>query len=251
MPCGVLGCLVGGRRAHLAVAHSGDVHLLERLGAGAGRAAAGLLARRARVAFASAPLRERLVSLALVGDRDRLLARSAVVPMGIDVEDFRPRLPRALLPGSLAVAFIGRRSPIKGLSVLERAVSALPGVTLRVADGGVTGEDKRRLLEEVDVLVVPSLELGDGRTEGTPTVVFEGMAAGLPIVASRTGGIPDVVRDGVTGLLVPGGDAEELGRALVRLRDDLDLRARLGREAAMEAEGHDWARVGPTLAALL
>lgn len=251
VPCSVFGCLIAGGRPHVAVAHSGDVHLLERLGIGAVRAVAGLLARRARVAFASTRLRERFLFDVLPEDRDRLVARSAVVPMGIDVADLRPRAPRAHLRGRLVVAFVGRRSPIKGLPVLERAVSEVPGVTLRVADGGVTGEGKRRLLEAADVLVVPSLELDDGRTEGTPTVIFEGMAAGLPVVASRTGGIPDVVRDGETGLLVPPGDARELGRALGRLRDDVDLRVRLGNEAAREAGAHDWARVGPALAALL
>jgi glycosyltransferase involved in cell wall biosynthesis len=250
VPCGVLGCLLAGRRPHLAVAHSGDVHLLERLHATP--AMARLLARRdARVAFSSGPLRDRLLLRARAADRERLLARSAVVPMGIDVEQLRARAPRVRRPGRLVAAFLGRRSPIKGLDVLERAAAGLPGVELRIADGGVVGEDKRALLEAADVLVVPSVELGDGRTEGTPTAVLEGMAAGLPVVASRTGGIPDVVREGETGLLVTPGDAAELRGALVRLRDDVPLRARLAEAARFEAAGHDWSRVGPKLAALL
>lgn len=251
LPGGLLGCLVANGRRHLAVAHSGDVHLLERLGGGSGRALAGMLARRASLAFVSAPLRERFLACVHPSVRQQAAARSAVISMGIDIADYAPRFPRPSVAGRLEVAFIGRRVPIKGLEVLERAVAELPGIGLRVADGAVTGDDKRRFLEKADVLAVPSLELPDGRTEGTPTVLFEGMASGLPVVASRTGGIPDAVRDGSTGLLVRPGDAEDLARALVRLRDDLELRGRLARGASEEAVRHDWSRVGPTLATLL
>jgi len=252
LPCGVLGCLVARHRPHLAIAHSGDVHLLERLGEPALRGAVRLLtASGARVAFASAPLRDRLLRPARDGDRARLIERSAVVSMGIDVEAVRPRRAREHVPGRLIVAFVGRRSPIKGLSVLDRAAAGLAGVELRIAEGHVVGEDKRALLEQADVLAVPSLDLPDGRTEGTPTVVLEGMAAGLAIVASRTGGIPDVVRDGENGCLVEPGDAAGLRTALLRLRDDAGLRARLSERARAEAHRHDWSIVGPRLAALL
>lgn len=252
LPCGVLACLVGGRRRHLAVAHSGDVHLLERLGEPAVRAAVRLLAHRgARLAFASASLRDRLLRPARAVDRARLLERCAVVSMGIDVQSVRPRRAREYVPGRLVVAFLGRRSPIKGLDVLLRSAAGLPGVDLRIADGHVVGEAKRAFLEEADVLVVPSLELADGRTEGTPTVVLEGMAAGLPIVASRTGGIPDVVQDGETGCLVEPGDDRGLRAALARLRDDTGLRRRLSERASAQGGRHDWSVVGPRLASLL
>ena len=252
LPCGVLGCLLARGRPHLAVAHSGDVHLLERLGRPALRAAARLLAQSgAKLACASAPLLDRLLVAARPRDRARLLCRTAIVPIGIDVLALRPRRARAMVPGRLVVAFLGRRSPIKGLAVLRRAAGGLFGVHIRVADGGVVGERKRALLEEADVLCVPSLELPDGRTEGTPTVVLEGMAAGLAIVASRTGGIPNVVREGATGLLVVPGDADGLRGALVRLRDDIELRGRLSVASLAEAGRHDWSRVGPALASLL
>jgi len=252
VPCGMLGCLLLRGRPHLAIAHSGDVHLLERLGRRALCASVRLLAGSgARLACASAPLRTRLLAGARPRDRDCLLDRSAIVPMGIDVAALRPRRARPMLPGRLVAAFVGRRSPIKGLEVLERAAQGVAGVTLRVADGGVVGEAKRALLEEVDVLCVPSIELPDGRTEGTPTVVLEGMAAGLPVLASRTGGIPDVLRDGVTGLLLPPGDVARLRDALITLRDDPALRQRLSLASLAEADRYDWSRVGPTLASLL
>jgi glycosyltransferase involved in cell wall biosynthesis len=69
--------------------------------------------------------------------------------------------------------------------------------------------DGPRLLAGFDVLVVPS------RHEGTPLVVLEAFASGVPIVATRTGGIPEQIRDGVDGLLVAPGDAESLADAVI------------------------------------
>jgi glycosyltransferase involved in cell wall biosynthesis len=75
------------------------------------------------------------------------------------------------------------------------------------------------------VLALPSLE------ENAPMVVIEAMAAGKPVVATRVGGVPDLVQEGETGFLVPPSDDEALAQRLGQLLDDADLRARLGRRA--------------------
>jgi glycosyltransferase involved in cell wall biosynthesis len=72
--------------------------------------------------------------------------------------------------------------------------------------------------------------------EFSPFSVLEAMAAGLPIVASRVGGVPEQIADGETGLLVEPGDADELAAALTRLTQDADLRARIGAAARTRAE---------------
>src|SRR5205814_6501455 len=75
------------------------------------------------------------------------------------------------------------------------------------------------------------------RSEGLPMSVLEGMAAGLPVVASDVGGVAEAVADGETGLLVPAGDPTALARALEQLLQDVELRRRLGargRERARE-----------------
>ena len=82
--------------------------------------------------------------------------------------------------------------------------------------------DPRALIELLDVLVVPSL------TEGAPLVVLEAMAAGVPIVASAVGGIPDQIRHEGEGLLVPPGDPEALGDAVLKLLRDPGLARRMG-----------------------
>jgi glycosyltransferase involved in cell wall biosynthesis len=91
------------------------------------------------------------------------------------------------------------------------------------------------LLAEADILVRPSL------LEGMPLAVLEGMAAGLPVVASRVGGTPELVRDGETGFLVEPGDPEQLADRICRLIGDAGLRAAMGRRAREVVEqGYDW-----------
>jgi glycosyltransferase involved in cell wall biosynthesis len=83
-------------------------------------------------------------------------------------------------------------------------------------------------LASADVLVAPSVPTKGGKREGIPVVLMEAMASGLPVVASHLSGIPELVADGVSGLLVPPGDATALADALATLAGDRDLRRRLG-----------------------
>ena len=132
------------------------------------------------------------------------------------------------------VLFAGRLSAEKGIAEL---VAATEGMNLVVAGDGPLREqvpgalgfvphaELQRLYERSAVVVLPS------HREGMPLCVLEAMAHGRPVVASAVGGIPEVVEDGVTGLLVPPGDVAALRAALERLLADPILRRRLGREA--------------------
>jgi glycosyltransferase involved in cell wall biosynthesis len=99
--------------------------------------------------------------------------------------------------------------------------------------------DARSLMARLDVLAVSSI------TDGSPLVILEAMTAGTPIVASACGGIPDQVRDGVDGLLVPPGAPGALAAALVRVARDGGLAARLA------ASGRHRARTEFSFAAML
>jgi glycosyltransferase involved in cell wall biosynthesis len=106
----------------------------------------------------------------------------------------------------------------------------------RVRLGGERG-DVPELLARADVVVLSS------RSEGLPVSVIEAMAAGLPVVASSVGGLPELVADGETGILVPAGDAVALADALARLLDDPELRRSYGAAARRRAlERFDLAR---------
>jgi glycosyltransferase involved in cell wall biosynthesis len=191
-------------------------------------------------------------------------ARAFVLYDGLDpiVPTPREEARRALgLPQErFTAAVVGRISDWKGQTVLAEAL-ARPPLTEIGAIGLVAGEaaprqeHHRRALEDAcdraafgdrlrllgyrrdietvlgaaDAVVVPSTY-----ADPLPNTALEGASAGLPVVASAVGGLPEIVRDGVTGRLVPPRDADALAQALRGLADDPGLRARLGAAGAAD-----------------
>ncbi len=114
-------------------------------------------------------------------------------------------------------------------ATLERRAASL-GIVDRVAFlGRRTRSEVADLMRDSDVLVVPSVPTRGGKREGLPVVIPEAMGIGLPVVASRLSGIPEIVVDGVTGLLTPPADAAAIAAALERLRRDPEQGRTLGR----------------------
>lgn len=93
-------------------------------------------------------------------------------------------------------------------------------------------EDIPEILAASDIFVLAS------RFEGLPRAIIEAMLSGLPVVASRVGGVPELVDDGVTGFLVPPKDPGALGEALSTLLGNEDLRRRQGEAGRMKAQNH-------------
>jgi glycosyltransferase involved in cell wall biosynthesis len=151
--------------------------------------------------------------------------------------------------------FVGRLAEKKGAAVLVRALAAVPGATLVVVGDGpdramlaaLTRElrlDDRvrflgaqgrvevaRQLREAYALVVPSLVAADGDAEGTSVALSEGVAAGVPVIASRTGGPGERITDRVNGLLVEPDDPQSLAEALRWSLDHPDELTRFAQEA--------------------
>ena len=186
-----------------------------------------------------------------------LPGRYRVIPNAIDVDAYRSARDGGR---ELRILFVGRAEPRKGLPVLLRAFERLPGtpvlelVGVRPGDvpvrprvrvhGQVPDAERVRLIGEADVLCVPSL---GGESFGL--VVLEGMAAGVPVVASELPGYAAVLPRSA-GRLVPPGDHAALTGALAELLSDPALRARLGDEGRRQAARYDWARVGEEIAAV-
>lgn len=97
--------------------------------------------------------------------------------------------------------------------------------------GQKTREEIAALLQQADVLTLPSIPTDSGRREGIPVVLMEAMSSGLPVVASGISGIPELVRDEFSGLLVPPRDPAALADALQRLIESPELSERLGNNA--------------------
>ena len=108
-----------------------------------------------------------------------------------------------------------------------RAIDELPGVTWL---GWLDEERKADAFGRADVLVLPSI------SEGMPNAMLEAMANSRAVVASAVGGVPDVLTDGVEGLLVPAGDPARLAEAVCRVLGDAELAPRLGAAGRARAE---------------
>ncbi|MEN6290582.1 MAG: glycosyltransferase family 4 protein, partial [Methanobacterium sp.] len=101
---------------------------------------------------------------------------------------------------------------------LERNVEILKNVS----DKGLL-----TLYNSSDIFVLPSVVDSQGNTEGLGVVLLEAMACGIPVIGSDIGGIPDIIQDGVTGLLAPEKDVNGLSRSITTLIEDEDLRERI------------------------
>ena len=173
-------------------------------------------------------------------------AKIEVIPNGIDLGHFEtPVADRAAARKTLAapenafvVAAAARLSREKGLDILLSAAGQRAGMTFLIAGDGplksalahklpsnakLLGRlaDVRPLLAAADVFAVPS------RREGQGMAALEAMAAGVPLVAARVGGLADMLADGETALLVPPDDPDALAAALSRLQSDTRLRQKL------------------------
>ena len=192
--------------------------------------------------------------------------RGRVVHNGVDLDEFAgPESDRE--PGARPFALaIGRLVRQKGFDVLLDAFAALvadPGFEWDVVIAG-DGPERGALGAQADRLGVGERVRFAGRTDRAETVdlfrraeVFvlpsrvepfgivnlEAMAAGTPLVASRVGGVPEIVDDGVTGLLVEPGDADDLAAALRRVHGAPQLRAQLATAGHAEVVGRGWPSV--------
>jgi glycosyltransferase involved in cell wall biosynthesis len=179
-----------------------------------------------------------------------------VVHCGVDPEWFGQRRssPRR---SRFEIVCVGSFEPIKGHYYLIRACEQLlmRGVDFAchlVGDGPCKGEIERqivrsglsdmvtlhgartrlevaRIVARSDAAVLASAPTRNGKREGIPVALMEAMSAGLPVVATRTGGIPELVRHERNGLLVPPADSDALADALERLAHDPALREWMGR----------------------
>ena len=172
-----------------------------------------------------------------------------VAPLGVDPALFRPR-PFHSSPEPFEILSVGRLTPAKGQHILLRAAALLRdenrvfrlrlvgdgpdrasleeavrrfGIGDRVTFEGAVNQDRiREFYDRADVFALASF------AEGIPVVLMEAMAMTVPCVSTRITGIPELIRDGIDGLLVAPSDDRELAAAIARLMDDPEERQRLG-----------------------
>jgi len=198
------------------------------------------------------------------------------VPYGVDLTLFAPteetHETRRLLgvpAGARLVLALGRLVEKKGFRYLIEAAAGLPDVHVVIAGqgdlrwalqrhahdcgaavsfpGNLDRPSMAAALAAADIVAIPSVVDHAGNVDGLPNALLEALAAGRAVVASNVAGIPDVVRDGETGVLVPQKDAGALRDALERLCADSGQRERLGQAARAFAARHlTWGAVART-----
>ena len=115
-----------------------------------------------------------------------------------------------------------------------------------------TREELAGIYRTVSLFVLPSIVSKDGNQEGIPSVIMEAMASGLPVIATRTGGIPEIVRDGETGILVNPGSSQEIAKAIMRIFENPDLSRVMGQMGRRRIEAEfDYRRNGRVLSGYL
>jgi colanic acid/amylovoran biosynthesis glycosyltransferase len=195
--------------------------------------------------------RDLMITLAAPADAEKIV----VVRGGVDTALFTPASKRTAGP-PLAIICVGRFEEVKGHIHLVRACAALrrrgiPFVCSLYGDGelraaveseialhGLTNhiqvhgnavqEVIAEALRAAHVFVLASVPSSSGKREGIPNVLKEAMACALPVVGSRMAGIPELVEDGVSGILVPPAKSEAIADALERLAADSALRHSMG-----------------------
>jgi len=213
----------------------------------------------------AAPWTDRIITLTEVGKTEHLRFRIApaekFVPIycGIDLSRFQKpslerveRLKREYSPeGKAVVGSVGRLVPIKGYDTFIQACALVnkthPETRFLLAGDGPLMEELKSLSRRLglhgaffwlgdrsdipEILALLDLFVLSSLNEGLGRVLMEAAAAGVPAVATHVGGVPEIVREGETGLLVPSGDPEKMAEAIRTLLDNPSTRKRMGEEA--------------------
>ena len=192
-----------------------------------------------------------------------------VVPNGYDKEvtERLKRQTRKNMDSELKILFVGSLRPLKApltllqaLQILSKKNKETKDVRLLIAGDGplrpalenfckenqmhkvhflgkILHEKILEIMSESDIFVLTSIE------EGMPTALIEAMALGKPVIATAVGGIPEVVKDGINGILVPPKSPAHVAEALDQLLTDSELRRKLGKAAAESVKDYTWSKI--------
>jgi glycosyltransferase involved in cell wall biosynthesis len=193
-----------------------------------------------------------------------------VLSMGLDYKKFSIERKNRFIP-PYRVVFVGRLSHIKGIDYLIDAIQLLVDEEDITCDLYGDGADRKYFEEKVkqlglennitfhgfiphsdlpnklilgDIFIGPSTTDKTGSREGLGLVFLEAMAAGIPVIATNTGGIPEIVKDGETGLLVPEKDSKAIAEKISLLIRNRQLRNKLIKNGKELAKKFDWKVIG-------
>ncbi len=254
--CGLIGYLAAPRGCPVVLSVRGsDIHLLE--GKWMSRLNRWIYRRMEMLIAVSQDIAVKLEQAGVAKEKIRVVY-NGVDSRFIPRDQHAARAELGLPDQAFILLFVGFLVPVKGVEVLLAALERLGdtqwycalvgggpletdlkaqarGLGSRVLFAGVQPTERiPRWMNAADVLVLPSF------SEGRPNVVLEAQASGLPVIATRVGGTPELIRDGQTGLLVDSGDPEQLAQAIARLQQDRQGRCQLAWAGRQSAQAYTW-----------
>ncbi|MBK7997024.1 MAG: glycosyltransferase family 4 protein [Blastocatellia bacterium] len=267
VPSALVGSLITllQKKKHLVIEHSGALNFLNKLFLG--RYLLKFIAYGSKnIVVVSQELKEKLLKLA-----PELVNKTSVIPMGVDCNFYQPKANS--IKSQKTILFLGRLVKIKGVDILLKALANCLDIKLLIAGDGeqrkeleelairlnapakflgtVTGKTKLELLQSCDLVVIPSIILPDGRTEGTPLVCLEAFACAKAVIASDVGGLSFLVIDGKVGYLSQPANIKELREKIFSLISDNNKLKLMGESARKLAEKYDWTKISQEFYLLL
>ena len=264
IPQGIIQSLF--RKPYIVTGHGGDVTSLNK---GIMRRLKIRCLKRARhVTVVSEHLKNRILELTPDLQPD-------VLSMGVNVSSFGKQYFCADYFGQgkrKVVLFVGRLAEKKGVTYLISAMKQMDAVLVIVGEGPLkeklreqardlnveavflgakTHDELKRIYASADVFVMPSVTAKDGDQEGLGLVMLEAMASGLPIVANDSGGISQVIENGVNGLLCQEKNVKQLSDAISAVLNDEELAARLRKNGADLVKQYDYKEIAARYAAIM
>lgn len=203
--------------------------------------------------------------------------KSHIISMGVNIDNFDKRKNHISnywgQNGDKIILYVGRLAEIKGVSYLIEAVQYIENVRLVIVG---EGPDKKKLFDmaknygnkcvfmgsrphnelskiyaSADIMVVPSIIDQKGAQEGLPTVIFEAMASELPVIATRTGGIPDLIIDRKNGLLCEQKNAIQISECIKKILNNDILKEKIISEGLKTVEYYDYKNIAKRYKELL
>lgn len=274
MPQGLVGA--GLRRffriPHIATIHSSEVTLMKRLPLGR-RISKFIIDNTDIMVSVSSHRIDELLSFTYGENGNTPAKRIEIIPMGVNLSEFARKEPSYAdtLKKGFCILFVGRFVEVKGCEYLIEAFKAVAGKTddasLVMVGSGSLETKLRAMVKDLgigervrfegyvehsriagyyyscDVVVFPSIVDSSGFEEGLPVVLLEALAAGKPIIATRTKGVMEAIQEGYNGLLVDPKSSKQIEGAISTLLNDESLRKSLSKNAAESAKKYDWNRI--------
>lgn len=254
------------KKPYIVTGHGGDVHSLN---AGIIKALKIRTLKRAKaVTVVSHALEEKIH---LIAPDVPVSIRS----MGCDVKTFSPRWRKDNFfqqNDKKVVLFVGRLAEIKGVTYLIEAMKQVDAKLVIVGKGDCedvlkqqakdqkekvlflgpkTHQELKEIYASADVLVIPSITDAGGAQEGLPTVVIEAMASGLPVIGTNTGGIPEIVKNGINGLVIEEKNAQAITQAINTAFADEKTYGKYRENALLTVNEYDYDLIAKTYAEFL